>query len=228
MPSCVLRPTVSVDAQSPSAALKQSRSSNSTKPRSVPVVERPKIVARGCPGFKLTRPENPLSVRPAIQAAGGSVERGLDRGTQLSFSIAVMLLSTVASVPSGVRSCLRIDTDVQRYVVVYCLDIDHGVLSWKDCVSFGITRLIRASFGITRLICASFGITKLICASLGITRLIGVSFGITRLIGVCFGITRLIGVCFRITRLIRASFGITGLMCKGTARGRPTRGKKDA
>ncbi|KAA0045952.1 hypothetical protein E6C27_scaffold243G005000 [Cucumis melo var. makuwa] len=90
-----------------------------------------------------------------------------------------------------------------RYVVVYCLDIDHGVLSWKDCVSFGITRLIRASFGITRLICASFGITRLICASFGITRLICASFGITRLIGVSFGVTR----------LIRASFGITRLMC---------------
>ncbi|TYK31055.1 gag/pol protein [Cucumis melo var. makuwa] len=62
--------------------------------------------------------------------------------------------------------------------------------------------------GITRLICASLGITRLICASLGITRLIGVSFGITR--------------------LIRASFGITRLMCKGTARGRSTRGRKDA
>ncbi|KAA0065610.1 hypothetical protein E6C27_scaffold90G00580 [Cucumis melo var. makuwa] len=48
------------------------------------------------------------------------------------------------------------------------------------------------------------------------------------LIGVFFGITRLIGVSFGITRLIRASFEITRLMCKGTARGRPKRGKKDA
>ncbi|KAA0067404.1 hypothetical protein E5676_scaffold313G001370 [Cucumis melo var. makuwa] len=62
--------------------------------------------------------------------------------------------------------------------------------------------------GITRLICVSFGITRLVCASFGITRLIGVSFGVTR--------------------LIRASFGIARLMCKGIARGRPTRGKKDA
>ncbi|TYK31586.1 hypothetical protein E5676_scaffold172G00850 [Cucumis melo var. makuwa] len=90
-----------------------------------------------------------------------------------------------------------------RYVVVYCLDIDHGVCRGRTCtlwigVSFGITRLIRTSFGITRLICASFGITRLICVSLGITSRIGVSFGITR--------------------LIRTSFGITGLMCKGTAR----------
>ncbi|KAA0065937.1 ty3-gypsy retrotransposon protein [Cucumis melo var. makuwa] len=61
---------MSVDAQSPSTALKQSRSLNSTKPRSVPVVERPKIVARGCPSFKLTRPENLLPAQPAIQAAG--------------------------------------------------------------------------------------------------------------------------------------------------------------
>ncbi|KAA0032030.1 ty3-gypsy retrotransposon protein [Cucumis melo var. makuwa] len=68
----------------------------------------------------------------------------------------------------------------------------------------------------------------LIRASFGITRLICVSFGITRLIGVSFGVTRLIRVSFGITRLIRASFEIMRLMCKGTARGRPTRGKKDA
>ncbi|KAA0040285.1 hypothetical protein E6C27_scaffold2379G00170 [Cucumis melo var. makuwa] len=60
------------------------------------------------------------------------------------------------------------------------------------------TLSIGVSFGITILICASFGITKLICATFGITRLKCASFGITRLIG------------------------------KGTARGRPTRGKKDA
>ncbi|KAA0054630.1 hypothetical protein E5676_scaffold3734G00770 [Cucumis melo var. makuwa] len=68
----------------------------------------------------------------------------------------------------------------------------------------------------------------LIRASFGITRLIGVSFRNTRLIRASFGITRLIGVSFGVTRLIRASFGITRLMCKGTVRGRPTRGKKDA
>ncbi|TYK26794.1 hypothetical protein E5676_scaffold124G00960 [Cucumis melo var. makuwa] len=48
------------------------------------------------------------------------------------------------------------------------------------------------------------------------------------LICASFGITRLIGVSFGVTRLIRASFGITRLICKGTTRGRPTRGKKDA
>ncbi|KAA0025473.1 hypothetical protein E5676_scaffold1112G00610 [Cucumis melo var. makuwa] len=59
-----------------------------------------------------------------------------------------------------------------RYVVVFCLDIGHGVLSWKDGVSFGITRRIRASFGITRLIRASFGIMRLMCAFYGTTRLL--------------------------------------------------------
>ncbi|KAA0067898.1 hypothetical protein E6C27_scaffold138G00580 [Cucumis melo var. makuwa] len=49
-----------------------------------------------------------------------------------------------------------------------------------------------------------------------------------RLIRASFGITRLICASFGITRLIRASFGITRLIGKGTARGRPTRGKKDA
>ncbi|KAA0055516.1 pol protein [Cucumis melo var. makuwa] len=91
------------------------------------------------------------------------------------------------------------------YIVVMLMGY---VVDW-NCMSmdFKVLRL-GVSFGITRLICASFGITRLICASLGITRLIGVSFGITR--------------------LIRASFGIMGLMCKGTARGRPMRSKKDA
>ncbi|KAA0061969.1 hypothetical protein E6C27_scaffold89G002640 [Cucumis melo var. makuwa] len=105
--------------------------------------------------------------------------------------------------------CKELFTDRHRcpdvlYVVVMLMGY---VVNW-NCVSFGITRLICASFGITRLICASFGITRLICASFGITRLIGVSFGVTR--------------------LIRSSFGITRLICKGTARGRPMRGKKDA
>ncbi|KAA0025365.1 hypothetical protein E6C27_scaffold1204G00490 [Cucumis melo var. makuwa] len=86
------------------------------------------------------------------------------------------------------------------YVVNWnCMSMDFKVLR--------ITRLIRASFGITRLIC--------------------VSFRIIRLIGVSFGVTRLIRVSFGITRLIRASSEITRLMCKGTAWGRPTRGKKD-
>ncbi|KAA0048696.1 reverse transcriptase [Cucumis melo var. makuwa] len=74
----------------------------------------------------------------------------------------------------------------------------YGVVYLTGMVSFGIPRLICVSFGITRLICASFGITRLICVSFGITR------------------------------LICASFGITRLMCKGMARGRSTRGKKDA
>ncbi|TYK24036.1 hypothetical protein E5676_scaffold250G001380 [Cucumis melo var. makuwa] len=83
-------------------------------------------------------------------------------------------------------------------------------------VSFGIPRLICVSFGITRLICASFGITRLICASFGITRPICASFEITRLLCASFGIARLICVSFGITRL-----------CKGNARDRPARGKKD-
>ncbi|KAA0047521.1 hypothetical protein E5676_scaffold313G00590 [Cucumis melo var. makuwa] len=72
-------------------------------------------------------------------------------------------------------------------------------------VPSGVRSCLRIDTDVRRLRRASFGITRLICASLGITRLIGVSFGITR--------------------LIRASFGITGLMCKGTARGRPTRAR---
>ncbi|KAA0050001.1 hypothetical protein E6C27_scaffold13G001810 [Cucumis melo var. makuwa] len=74
--------------------------------------------------------------------------------------------------------------------------------------SFGSTRLIGASFGSTRLMCASFGSTRLMCASFGSTRLICASFGSTR--------------------LICAFYGTTRLLCKGTAMGRPTRGRKDA
>ncbi|KAA0047194.1 DNA/RNA polymerases superfamily protein [Cucumis melo var. makuwa] len=74
-------------------------------------------------------------------------------------------------------------------------------LVWTEgltCASFGSTRLMCASFGSTRLICASFGSTRLICASSGSTR------------------------------LICAFYGTTRLLSKGTARGRPTRGRKDA
>ncbi|KAA0033085.1 hypothetical protein E6C27_scaffold269G002100 [Cucumis melo var. makuwa] len=85
--------------------------------------------------------------------------------------------------------CKELFTDRHRYPgVLYIVVMLMGyVMDW-NCVSFGITRLIRVSFEITGLICASFGITRLICAS----------------------------------------FGITGLIGKGTARGRPTRGKNDA
>ncbi|KAA0046938.1 hypothetical protein E6C27_scaffold230G001100 [Cucumis melo var. makuwa] len=77
---------------------------------------------------------------------------------------------------------------------------------------------IRASFGSTRLIRASFGSTRLICASFGSTRLIRASFGSTRLICASFGSTR----------LICAFYGTTRLLCRGAARGRLTRGRKDA
>ncbi|KAA0032787.1 retrovirus-related Pol polyprotein from transposon TNT 1-94 [Cucumis melo var. makuwa] len=135
----------------------------------------PKTVARGCPS---SRDLTLKFLGPTASSFGNS---SLYSG------------NVTASCSLCAIGCKELFTDRHRcpdvlYVVVYCLDIDHGVLSWKDCVSFGITRLIRASFGITRLICASFGITRLICASLGITRLIG----------------------------------------KGTTRGRPMRGRKDA
>ncbi|KAA0041700.1 hypothetical protein E5676_scaffold594G00330 [Cucumis melo var. makuwa] len=70
---------------------------------------------------------------------------------------------------------------------------------------------------------------------LGCGVMVSFIYGVVYLIDM---ITRLICVSFGITRLIRASFGITRLMCgsaepldclsKGTTRGRPTRGKKDA
>ncbi|KAA0047539.1 hypothetical protein E6C27_scaffold2963G00160 [Cucumis melo var. makuwa] len=112
----------------------------------------------------------------------------------------------VTCVPSGVRSCLnRHRCSGVLYIVVMLMGY---VVDW-NCMSmnFKVLRL-GVSFGITRLIRASFGITRLICAPFGIIRLIGASFGITR--------------------LIRAPFGVTRLMCKGTARGRLTRGRKDA
>ncbi|KAA0047195.1 pol protein [Cucumis melo var. makuwa] len=161
---------------------------------------------------------------PRIEAGNVVIHRGLHVTRPL----------VVVCVPSGVRSCLRIDTDAGCSVRGSLLS---GHWSWSlvvegrtrlICASFGSTRLICASFGSTRLICASFGSTRLIRAPFGSTRLICVSLGITRLIGVSFGITRLIRASFGITRLICAFYGTTRLLCKSTARGRPTRGKKDA
>ncbi|TYK18076.1 hypothetical protein E5676_scaffold306G004100 [Cucumis melo var. makuwa] len=90
-----------------------------------------------------------------------------------------------------------------------------GWIRWAWTRSRGIAKLQTPMLGcsvycsyVSGLRCEPELITRLICASFGITRLIRVSFGITR--------------------LIRASFGITRLMCKGTVRGRPTGGKKDA
>ncbi|KAA0060379.1 DNA-directed RNA polymerase I subunit RPA1-like [Cucumis melo var. makuwa] len=88
--------------------------------------------------------------------------------------------------------------------------------------------LICASFGSTRLMCASFGSTRLMCASFESTRLMCASFGSTRLMCASFGSTRLMCASFESIRLICASFGSTRLICKGTARGRLTRGRKDA
>ncbi|TYK27276.1 hypothetical protein E5676_scaffold244G00430 [Cucumis melo var. makuwa] len=96
--------------------------------------------------------------------------------------------------------CKELFTDRHRCPdVLYIIVMLMGyVVDW-NCMLMDFKILrLGVSFGITILICASFGITKLICATFGITRLKCASFGITRLIG------------------------------KGTARGRPTRGKKDA
>ncbi|TYK20945.1 ty3-gypsy retrotransposon protein [Cucumis melo var. makuwa] len=107
--------------------------------------------------------------------------------------------------------CNELFTDRHRCPDVLCIVVmSMGYVVNSNCMSM--------DFKVLRLICASSEITRLICAS----------FGITRLISVSFGVTRLIRVSFRITRLIRASFGITRLMCKGIARDRPMRGKKDA
>ncbi|KAA0047111.1 gag protease polyprotein [Cucumis melo var. makuwa] len=149
---------------------------------------------------------------PRIEAGNVVIHRGLH--------------VTVACVPSGVRSCLRIDTDAGCSCTLR-IGVSFGSTR-LICASFESTRLICASFESTRLICASFGSTRLICASFGSTRLICASLGITRLIGVSFGINRLIHASFGITRLICAFYGTTRLLCKGTARGRPTRGRKDA
>ncbi|KAA0060516.1 hypothetical protein E5676_scaffold420G00150 [Cucumis melo var. makuwa] len=71
-------------------------------------------------------------------------------------------------------------------------------LQYERCRSVIVVDGLVWTEGIPKLICASFEITRLVCESFGITRLICASFRITRLIG------------------------------KGTARGRLTRGKKDA
>ncbi|KAA0036879.1 ty3-gypsy retrotransposon protein [Cucumis melo var. makuwa] len=188
--------------------------------------------------LKFTVPRH-VNLEIVFLSSGGSVARGLDRGyNQVSGKdfpttgprieagnvvihrgLQVTRPLVVACVPSGVRSCLRIDPDAGCSSFVWTLIMEFG-RGRMICASFGSTRLICASFGSTRLICASFGSTRLICASFGSTRLICASLGIIRLIGVSFRITRLIGVSFGITRLIRASFGITRLICAfyGTTR----------
>ncbi|KAA0032938.1 hypothetical protein E6C27_scaffold269G00110 [Cucumis melo var. makuwa] len=92
-----------------------------------------------------------------------------------------------------------------RYSVVmltgYVVDWNCMSMDLEVTVTHGLVwteGLICASFGSTRLMCASFGSTRLICASSGSTR------------------------------LICAFYGTTRLLSKGTARGRPTRGRKDA
>ncbi|KAA0054668.1 hypothetical protein E5676_scaffold3734G00250 [Cucumis melo var. makuwa] len=119
--------------------------------------------------------------------------------------------------------CNEIFTERHRCPDVLCIIVMlmGYVVNW-NCMSmdFKVLRLICASSGITRLICTSSGITRLICTSFGITRLIGVSFGITRLIRASFGIMKLMCAFYGTTRLF--------MQGKGTARGRPTRGKKDA
>ncbi|KAA0062026.1 hypothetical protein E6C27_scaffold89G003620 [Cucumis melo var. makuwa] len=135
---------------------------------------------------------------PRIEAGNVVIHRGLH------------VSNVTASCSLCAIGCKELFTDRHRcpdvlYIVVMLMGY---VVNW-NCMSmdFKVLRL-GVSFGITRLICASFEITRLICASFGITRLICASFGITRRICASFGITRLIG--------------------KGTTRGRPTRGKKDA
>ncbi|TYK08878.1 hypothetical protein E5676_scaffold87G00720 [Cucumis melo var. makuwa] len=110
---------------------------------------------------------------PRIEAGNVVIHRGLHVTRPL----------VVACVPSGVRSCLRIDPDAGCSSFVWTLIMEFGRA--RTC-----TLRVCASFGSTRLICASFGSTRLIGASLGITRLIGVSFGITRLVRVQRGADR--------------------------------------
>ncbi|KAA0067099.1 pol protein [Cucumis melo var. makuwa] len=196
---CILRPTVSAVNPSPSAALKQSQSSDSAKPRRVSVVERPKVdplSVDSIEGHNQVSGNGFPTTGPRIEAGNVVIHKGLHVTRPL----------VVACVPSGRRNCVWIGTDVRGSHL-------SGFWSWSLVVE-GRTRLICGSFGSTRLICASFGSTRLICACFGITRLIGVSFESTRLICASFGITRLIGVSFGITRLICAFYGTTRLLCR--------------
>ncbi|KAA0067875.1 gag protease polyprotein [Cucumis melo var. makuwa] len=84
-PSCVLRPTVSAVKPSSSAAWKQSQSSDSTQPRHISVVERPKVVVE----------VDPLSVDSIEGHNQVSVTRPL----------------VVTCALSGIRSYLLIDPD---------------------------------------------------------------------------------------------------------------------
>ncbi|TYK05202.1 hypothetical protein E5676_scaffold108G00010 [Cucumis melo var. makuwa] len=149
-----------------------------------------------------------LTTGSRIEAGNVVIHRGL------------YVSSVTASCSLCAIMCNELFTDRHRCPDVLCIVVVlvGYVVNWNRMSLDFKVLMLDGLVWTEGLICASFGITRLICAS----------FGITRLIRVSFGITRLRRVSFAITRLIRASLGTTGLMCKGTARGRPTRGKEDA
>ncbi|TYJ98394.1 hypothetical protein E5676_scaffold232G001410 [Cucumis melo var. makuwa] len=138
---------------------------------------------------------------PRIEARNVVIHRGLH------------VSNVTASCSLCAIGCKELFTDRRRCPDVPCIVVMlMGYVVDRNCMSI--------DFKVLRLdgLVWTEGSTRLICASLGIARLIGVSFGITRLIRASFGITRLMCAFYRTTRLL----------CKGTARGRPMRGKKDA
>ncbi|KAA0067881.1 uncharacterized protein E6C27_scaffold138G00350 [Cucumis melo var. makuwa] len=111
----------------------ESQSSDSTQPRHISVVERPKVVVE----------VDPLSVDSIEGHNQVSVTRPL----------------VVTCALSGIRSYLLIDPDAGCPTDL-CASFGSTRLI---CASFGSTRLICASFGSTRLICAFYGTTRLLC-----------------------------------------------------------------
>ncbi|KAA0040134.1 hypothetical protein E6C27_scaffold768G00020 [Cucumis melo var. makuwa] len=243
MSSCVLRPTVPAVNQSPSAALNQSQSSDSTKPRRISVVEHPKVVVRGCPISSRPDPRtrfHHLSLPSSTSSHGikeltfkfsGSVAGlfgdsfpflGVDSIERHNRVSGKGFLTTGPRIEAGNVVTHR-GLHVTRPLVVACvlsgvrsclrIDPDAGC-SVRGSLRSGHRSWSFVGEGRTRLIYASFGSTRLICASFGSTRLICASIESTRLICASLGITRLIGVSFGITRLICAFYGTTRLLCR--------------
>ncbi|KAA0047062.1 hypothetical protein E6C27_scaffold466G00180 [Cucumis melo var. makuwa] len=220
-PPCVLHSTVSADALSLSAAWKRSRSSDSTKPRSVSVVERRRPMFVVAPPYfpPSTSGHGESSVRIVfdeflnVATSDSSLNIGIRYGPTFH-PLKVDPLS-VDSIEGHNRVSGKGFPTTGHRIEAGNVVIHRGLHVTRPlvvaCVLSGIRILCRWTLKFTIRYVVVIGLdidhgvwsgkddglvwtegTRLICASLGIARLIGVSFGITRLICAFYGTTRLL------------------------------------
>ncbi|KAA0066012.1 hypothetical protein E6C27_scaffold32G00010 [Cucumis melo var. makuwa] len=126
MPPGVLRPTVSADAPPPFAALKQSRSSNTSKDLTLKFLG-PTASSFGDSSLYLV-----MLMGYVVNWICMSLDFKVLRLIRAFFGITKLI-----GVSFGNTRLIRASFGITRLI----------------SVSFGVTRLIRASFGITRLMC---------------------------------------------------------------------------